>query len=153
MKSKAVFLMICVMLGLSALACLGGGQAGNSPAGSDGQTGGQSELDGTTWVLVEIQGGEPLSNGGALPTISFIGSQASGNSSCNGWGADLSVSGDSIQFSNFSGSEIFCENPAGIMDQEQTFLQILMEAVRYEINGDRLTIFSSSGATLVFQSF
>jgi heat shock protein HslJ len=153
MKSKAVFMLILTMLGLSVLACLGGGQTASPPSDSSGQSGGQSELEGNTWVLVEIGGGEPLSNGGALPTLTVIGDQASGNSSCNGWGAKVSVSGDSLQLSDFSGSEIFCDTPAGIMEQEQAFLQILMDAVRYEVTDDSLTIFSSSGATLVFQRF
>lgn len=37
------------------------------------------------------------------------------------------------------------------MDQEQTFLQILMDAVRFELQAGSLTIFTSSGDSLVFQ--
>ena len=148
MKTKVVYGLIIVTLALAVLACLSSGQT--SPISSNSSND-ESGLLGTTWVLAEIQGNEPISNGGALPTITFSGGQASGNSSCNGWGAKYTISGTDIHFEDFTGSEIACENPPGIMDQEQAFIQMLSGAVRFELQNGMLTIFDGSGETIVFQ--
>lgn len=146
MKPKLVFTLIIVALMFATLACLGGGQSGSPQEGSPDDSG----LSRGTWVLVEIRGEEPVSNGGSFPTITFMDGQASGNASCNGWGASYSSSGDSLSFGEAETSVMLCE-VSGVMEQEEAFIQMLGEAQRFEIQDNRLTIFTSSGETLVFQ--
>ena len=81
----------------------------------------------------------------------FGGGQAFGNAGCNYWGAAYAVEGSSLSFGEVEITEIMCETPSGIMMQEDAFVQMLKEAERFKIQDNRLTIFSSSGETLVFQ--
>ncbi len=145
MKPKTRLVLVTVVLSLAVLACLGGGQntSSSSPSGDE------DPLLGTAWILDQYAGNELIPNGNR-PSITFQGGQASGNASCNGWQGAYTIDGTNLTFSDFSGSEIFCESPDGIMDQEAAFLQMLGDAASYELNGDQLTIFTSSGETLVF---
>ena len=147
MKIKIPFLWIAAALIVSALACLAGGDNFSLPS----SLGDESGLLGTSWSLVEIGGDEPISTSGSFPTITFGGGQAFGNAGCNYWGAAYSVDGNNFSFGEVEITEIMCETPSGIMEQEDAFVQMLMDAERFELQGNRLTIFTSSGEVFVFE--
>jgi len=81
--------------------------------------------------------------------MTFMETQASGNSGCNGWSASYSVDGNNISFGEVTGSELMCEQPEGIMDMEHAFVQMLGEAKSFNLEDKKLTISTTSGDTLV----
>lgn len=152
MKSKTSLILITAVLSLAILACLGSGtntSSNSSSSSSSSSSGDEDPLLGTGWLLKQYGGKDILANGNQ-PSITFSGGLASGNSGCNGWQGNYTIDGTNLTFGELSGSEISCENPAGIMEQEDAFLQMLGDSASYELNGDQLTIFTSSGETLVF---
>lgn len=154
MKSKTSLILITAVLSLAILACLGSGQSTSSNSSSPSSSSSSDDEDpllGTAWLLNQYGGNDILPNGNQ-PSITFSGGLASGNSGCNGWQGNYTIDGTNLTFGELTGSEIFCENPEGIMEQEDAFLQMLGDAASYELNGDQLTIFTSSGETLVFSS-
>jgi heat shock protein HslJ len=142
MKSKTSLILFTAVLSIGILACLGGGQTSSSQSEDD-------PLLGTGWILEEYRG-TALIAAGNRPTITFSGELASGNAGCNGWNGSYTIDGTDLNFGELETSEIFCETPEGIMDQEDVFLQMLGDSDRYELEGDTLTIFTSSGETLIF---
>ena len=106
-------------------------------------------LDGTTWVLTAYNKNRPLV--GSQPTITFEDDQVSGNASCNSYGGSYEVQGDKIGFSALFMTEMFCMEPEGVMDQEMTYLEMLGNAVTFEINGDILTIVAGPQQTLTYE--
>ena len=147
MKVKTAFLWIAAAIIISTLACLAEGLNGSLPS----SPGDESGLLGTSWSLVEIEGDQPIAASGSFPTITFGGGQAFGSASCNYWGAAYTVDGNNLSFGEVEITEIMCETPSGIMAQEDAFVQLLNEAERFDIQDNRLTIFTSSAETLVFQ--
>ena len=147
MKIKTAFFWIAAALTISALACLAGGENLSLPS----SPGNESGLLGTSWFLVEIGGDEPISTSGSFPTITFGGGQAFGNAGCNYWGAAYTVEGGNLSFDEIETTVMLCEIPSGVMEQEDAFVQMLNEAERFDLLDNRLTIFTSSGETLVFQ--
>ena len=150
MKPKFVLTLIAVSLMFAALACLGGGQNSSDPSGSSGSSGASDEspLQGTAWWLMEYQG-TAVPESWNHPSLTFMESEASGNSGCNGWGAPYTVDGNNLSFGEVEASAMMCEEPAGIMQMEETFIQMLGEAASFELQDKKLTIFTESGDTLV----
>jgi heat shock protein HslJ len=147
MKSKTPIILILAALSLAILSCLSSGQNASAPSGSSGASDG-SPLLGTAWWLIEYQG-TTVPESWNYPTVTFQETEASGNSGCNGWRASYSVGGSNISFGEVTASEIMCENPAGIMELEETFIQMLGEAASFELDGNKLTIFTANGDAFV----
>jgi len=147
MKSKTSLILIGAVLSLAILSCLGGGQASSAPSGSSGSSN-DSPLQGTAWWLLEYQG-TAVPDSWNHPSMTFMESEASGNSGCNGWSASYNVDGSSLSFGVVTASEMMCEQPEGIMEMEDTFVQMLAEAESFELGDKKLTIFTSSGDAYV----
>ena len=109
-----------------------------------------SEHDGTTWVLTAINNDTAII--GNSPTLEFEGDMVSGNASCNIYSGSYQVGGETISFGLLTRTEMYCMEPEGVMDQEQTYLETLEAAQRFELIENTLTIYSDSGATLTFQA-
>ena len=73
-----------------------------------------------------------------------------GNVGCNGFGGDYTVEGNTITFGPIVSTLMFCEGPVG--DQETTTLNVLVETVSYNIEGDIFTITSSDGSAVIVLS-
>jgi len=110
----------------------------------------QVDLDGGIWVLTAINNNTVII--GNLPTLKFEGDTVSGNASCNIYSGSYQVDGDSIRFGPLVRTEMYCMEPEGVMDQEQTYLEILEAAQRFKLTEDILTIYSDLGETLTFQA-
>jgi heat shock protein HslJ len=110
----------------------------------------QVDLDGSAWVLTAINNNAAII--GNPPTLEFEGNQVVGNASCNTYGGSYQVKGDAISFGPLARTEMYCMEPEGVMDQEQTYLEILEAAQRFELTENILTIYSDSGETLTFQA-
>lgn len=135
MKFKKLWLLSILVLGLVLAAC-----------GAEG--GEEFSLDGTAWQLSTYRKNAPLA--GTNPTLAFADGQVSGNASCNSYGGGVQVDGQQISFGALFSTEMACMDPAGVMEQETDYLQMLMQVNQYEIQDGNLVLFFGDHETLVF---
>lgn len=112
------------------------------------------ELEGVAWHLdtyLDSKGNRMSLIPGSEITAEFKDGQVSGNAGCNNFFAAYLVDGDRIGISSISFTEMFCIEPTGIMQQEETYLKALNDAVSYLVNDRRLQIVDLKGQTrLIF---
>lgn len=112
----------------------------------------QLSLNDSHWVLEQINGKPVLE--GTLPTLSFRGDkEVGGNASCNGFFGEYSVKNGKLTFSPLASTEMYCAEPAGLMDQEAAYLAALESGATYRIEQGKLFIVNAAGETvLVFSA-
>jgi len=110
----------------------------------------QANIDGSDWVLTAIDNDTVII--GTPPTLKFEGDMVSGNASCNIYSGSHQIRGETISFGPLVRTEMYCLEPEGVMDQEQTYLGILEAAQRFELVDKILTMYSDSGESLTFQT-
>lgn len=76
---------------------------------------------------------------------SFSTGTITGNAGCNDYSADVTLDGNAIAFSNIVRGDVQCNNPPGIMEQEQLFLGALPVVQDFLVDGDRLQLNYNSG--------
>jgi heat shock protein HslJ len=106
-------------------------------------------LAGSSWELISY--GDPANPTSVVTegtaTLTFdTETEVSGNTGCNGFGGNYQTSGTSITFSGLVQTEIAC---AGVMEQEQAYIEGLLSATEYEGTFDHLII-SYPGGELNF---
>jgi heat shock protein HslJ len=104
------------------------------------------DLMGTTWVLDTLVDGDSASSmpAGVPPaTLVFDGKRVVADTNCNGFGADYTVTGDTIEFTMGMSTLIGC--PPEIARVEQAVGEVLTGKVTFEITADRLVLNNSSG--------
>lgn len=110
--------------------------------------GGASESIEGQWALVSY--GPTSSQTPALPdvetSIEFMDGRMGGNVGCNGFGGEYEVDGGSITFGPVVSTMMFCED---IADQESGTLAVFQEEATFVLDGDRLTITSADGASVI----
>jgi heat shock protein HslJ len=109
-------------------------------------------LDGTAWVLSALPG---TALAAAAPaTLRFEEGRAAGSDGCNRYTVGYSASGTALQFPGRAAStQMAC--PPAVMEQAQAFMDALLGARAYRIEGGRLQLLSADGtvrATLAPQS-
>ena len=109
---------------------------------------GGDELDGSEWQLSAWRKSRP--SDGVVITAAFQDGRVSGSAGCNHYSAEYSLEGDSIDVGAVEITEMACLEPQGVMEDEQTYIGYLMDAVRYEIDGDRLYIYWDAREMLTY---
>ena len=111
--------------------------------------------DGSTWVLQMLDGSPPIE--GTFAWLKVDGHTYSGFDSCNTFGGKSEdgtpVAGADGEFTIPPAVRalIGCEFPHGIMDQADSYLELLKHGERFRVVGDLLEILDAGGATrLVF---
>jgi heat shock protein HslJ len=99
----------------------------------------ESNLEGETWVLVNLNGSDPLE--GRQLILQFDSGQVSGNGGCNQYGGSYQITGEAIRFYDLFSTEMACMDPEGIMKQEQIYLELLQTANRFELVDGELIFF------------
>ena len=99
-----------------------------------------SDLKGTAWSLIEING-QPILEGSA-PTLIFEDDQAGGSGSCNTFGGEYNAKNGKLSFGPIASTLMYCED---FMDQETAFLAALGEAEGYLIKAGDLQILGPDG--------
>ena len=136
-KLRLVVFGLLVML-LSA--CAAGGQSGDQA--------GQPALAGTQWILSSMNGNPPLE--GSTVTLTFEQENFGGRSGCNTYGGDYSAAQDGkLTLGSAVMTEMACMEPAGVMEQETTFVNTLTQAASYQIDGDQLEVKNADGDTIL----
>ena len=108
---------------------------------------GAATLGDTAWELESLYG-DPVLPGTAI-TLEFSDGQVSGTAGCNHYGAGYRAGADSLSVSDVFATEMWCEDPEGVMDQEQAYLTALSGAASYRVDGDRLEIRDETGAQIL----
>jgi heat shock protein HslJ len=106
-------------------------------------------LTGSSWELTAYDSQQPISD--HQPTLQFETDQVSGTTGCNQYGGSYQVDDGSITFEGIYNTEMACQEPEDIMDQERAYLEMLNAAQSFELTDGTLTIFSENGQTLTYQ--
>lgn len=126
---KTQLMIFCILLAGLLTAC--GGSAS------------QGSLEGTAWVLEQIDGQPLVEN--TLPTLSFgADGQASGHGSCNGFGGSYETENKKLTFGPLMSTLMACLE-TGVMEQESAYLQALQAAAAYEVKDGHLLILDAAG--------
>jgi heat shock protein HslJ len=113
------------------------------------------DLSGTSWRLVEY--GEENNTAAVLDgtsiTLSFADdlTRLTGNGGCNDYFADCAINGSNITVSTLGATQMNCNNPPGLMMQENTYFGLLGKVEKLEADGDSLTIKCANKQILVFE--
>jgi heat shock protein HslJ len=106
----------------------------NPPAGAG---------DSKTFYVVSFgsAGAEQPIVAGSQITASFINAQITGNAGCNNYSGTLTPVGDYFTISNVITTRMLCNEPAGVMEQEQSFLAALqgVNGYQWQVNADSST--------------
>lgn len=98
-----------------------------------------ADLDGSKWILAEIEGEEP-----ALPdaeiTLLFKGNKVVGEAGCNSYfgGVSEGEAPGSLTFSAMGATRMVC--PEAVMELESRYLGVLAETSRYGFSAGRLVL-------------
>jgi heat shock protein HslJ len=68
-----------------------------------------------------------------------------GSSGCNDYRATYTADGGAIEIGALAGTRKACPEPAGVMEQEQAYLEALALAARYQVEGLNLTLLRPDG--------
>jgi heat shock protein HslJ len=105
----------------------------------------KNKFENTGWVLESY--GEPGNLQKLIPdtsiTAEFISSEGTmkGNSGCNLYSGGYNADGTKLKIPGpIAVTEMYCEEPKGVMDQEKQYLEILQAAESYSIEDGRFKI-------------
>lgn len=107
-----------------------------------------SPLEGTTWVLTAYGAEQTPAVEGSNSTLVLNEGQVRGQV-CNGFGGEYALDGSTLTFGQLVRTLMYCEEPAGLMEQEDTALSLLEQVERYSINGSVLEMTGADGAVLL----
>jgi hypothetical protein len=88
-------------------------------------------------------------------TAEFTGAEepenriVSGSAGCNSYTAGYTVDGESLTIGRPAATMMFCEQPAGVMDQEAAFLAAMQSASSYKLETEQLHILNEKGNVVV----
>jgi heat shock protein HslJ len=119
-------------------------------------------VEGPEWVLLSFV--EPNTAAGleqpiVLPmdvitetatTLQFREGTAMGTAGCNQYSAPYNLQGTALSIEDPVRTEMFCEQPKGIMEQEERTLSWLAEAEKAQVHGRQLWLETGDGRALVF---
>ncbi len=75
--------------------------------------------------------------------------QVTGSAGCNNYFAGYTAMEGSLTVGPAGMTEMYCEEPGGVMDQETRYLQALEQSSSYQIRSGTLTIMDDAGTTLL----
>ena len=107
------------------------------------------------WFLVSFddQGNKKKVIANTQTTIQFSTERLSGSAGCNRYFAGYQLkNGYDLTIERIVATEMACPDPVGIMQQEDTYLQLLSRAKAYYIRDGQLTLYNENKVTiLIFQ--
>ncbi len=152
---KLTFILVIAGLFLAGIACTNpdgatpnGNKTGGGPLRSAST---DPPPDGPTWVLHLQDGSAPIE--GTFVWLKLDGDTFSGVDGCNTFGGrsedGTPVAGGNGSFTAPStwSTAMLCEAPAGIMDQADSYLELLGEGRSFRIVDDRMEILDGEGDT------
>lgn len=104
-----------------------------------------SDLTGTRWVAALIDG-VPVALSRAPRLIFGDGDRLSGTGGCNTLSAFYEAANGAIDVRALGRTEMACDT--SVMRQEDAFMALLADVVRYQRDGDRLILTAENGRTV-----
>jgi heat shock protein HslJ len=139
LKNTAVLIIVLLVLNvISLIAC--------------GPT--ETTLDNTRWALESY--GEPGDLQAVLDnteiTANFKGTtkQVTGSAGCNTYFSSYEASGNELSFSDVANTEMYCDEPEGVMEQEREYLALLLDTTTFVVENDQLIISISDRQVLIY---
>jgi len=109
-------------------------------------------LQGVEWVLsayADKDGAQTPALTGVAVTAQISNAVINGNAGCNSYASDLQINESSLTITAPVTTRKQCAEPAGVMAQENQFLDDLIHSVAYRIEGDTLVFMDKEGANLL----
>ena len=110
-------------------------------------------LTGREWTLTSYNNGMggvvSLATDTEITAMFGDDGQVTGSAGCNNYFAWYTAAGHSLTIGPAGVTRMYCEVPAGVMDQEAMYLQALEQSSSYQIRSGTLTIMDDAGATLL----
>jgi heat shock protein HslJ len=108
------------------------------------------DLAGTSWEAIGYNNGKQAVvsvMAGTTITANFgTDGNLSGNAGCNDYNGSYKVTGNQISIGPIASTQKYCNDPAGVMDQETQYLAALGTAATYQIEGSVLELRTKDGA-------
>ena len=149
MKLLNKFAKMMIMGLLFMIVAVGCGSSGSDGGALEPEIESGTSLDGTSWVLQEF--GPDGDRMPMLPdtsvTLVFEDGRISGSANCNTFFADVTQSGDALDFGPIGSTRMACAEP--IMQQENAFLAAMSSVSHYVVAEGQLTL-TYDGGLLVF---
>jgi heat shock protein HslJ len=112
-----------------------------------------TSLAGTSWKLgsfIDLQAASSTLAGTTI-TLSFgAGNTMEGSAGCNTYSARCNTVGSKLSIFDLGQTKRLCQAPAGIMQQEAKYLELLGLSETFEANTAGLTIHCQGGQALIF---
>ena len=111
----------------------------------------KAPFEGTAWALkFQMMDEEPQpSIYGVETTATFDGATVSGSGGCNTYEAAYTIDGDRLTIETLTVTEMACEDPTGVMEQESAFLASLESVAGYMQMGGLLQLLDAEGRTIL----
>jgi heat shock protein HslJ len=103
----------------------------------------QSSLTGS-WHLSSYASGSssliPVTSGTSITATFGNDGRLSGSAGCNQYSSTYTTSRSSFTVGQVATTLLFCDEPAGIMEQENRFLALLPSVTHYQVSGRQLIL-------------
>jgi heat shock protein HslJ len=110
-------------------------------------------VEGKTWVLDSIGQQAVLQGSRVTATFDSAKGEVTGSAGCNMYFGGYELKGNKLSIVGAMGhTEMWCETPVGVMDQEQLYLTVLATAETVEAAEGQLRISCSDGQALTFSA-
>jgi heat shock protein HslJ len=136
---------------------LGGCQAGSEPtptpepAERAAQAASNLSLVGSSWQAESLGGPEDslaiLPD--TRPTVNFGVDRYAGSGGCNWFLGVYEAAGETLRFMTPSTTRTVCGEPAGVMEQEATYMSALLNIIEYRMEGEKLLGYTTNDQLLL----
>jgi heat shock protein HslJ len=110
-------------------------------------------LAGTSWTLASLAGEDgtltAVLDGTTVTAIFDADGNVGGSAGCNHYSAPYTVDGADLTIEPAIRTEMYCNEPEGLMDQEDRYLALLTEVASYRMEDGLLTLMDSDGVDLL----
>ena len=107
-------------------------------------------LAGTTWTLTELGGQPPVASPKPVSLEFGLDERVGGSAGCNRYTATYTEDAGKLVIGQGASTRMMCTAP-GVMEQEAAYLKALPTVTTFARDGDRLTLKTADGTTLVFK--
>jgi heat shock protein HslJ len=110
----------------------------------------QESIYDSRWDLKTIHTDTGTVNTGTKAFIRFDEAKksAGGNGSCNSFGSNLVISGQSISFENIFSTKMYCE---AVQQTENQFFSLLDKVTSFQVTGKKLSLYAGEVLVLEFE--